>query len=63
GNKGNPIWLFLMLAPEIILIFWGFTYWSFPYAIPFIAQIPLLISVRNGYFRRPQILVGNTRDT
>lgn len=62
GNRANPTWLFFTLAPEIILIFWGFIYWSFPYAVPFNAQIPLLISVRNGYFRRPQISVGNTGD-
>ena len=45
----NPIWLYFMLAPEIVIIVWALLFWSFPYIVPFLIQLPLMISIRNRY--------------
>ena len=50
----NPTWLFFMLAPELIFIVWALLYWSFPYIVPFLIQLPLLVSIRNRYHAKPR---------
>lgn len=48
-NGRNPIWLYFMLAPELIFVAWALLYWSFPYIAPFLIQLPLMVSIRNRY--------------
>jgi len=56
GRNGNPMWLFIILAPELITMFLfdSFNWWGFPYGIPFVIQLPLLVYVRNRYFGKPR---------
>ena len=56
GRNGNPTWLFIMLGLELItmVLFASFNWWGFPYGIPFVIQLPLLVYVRNRYFGKPR---------
>jgi len=56
GRNGNPTWLFIMLGLELIImvLFASFNWWGFPYGIPFVIQLPLLVYVRNRYFGKPR---------
>ena len=63
GGRRSPVWLFFMLAPEIIFIFWALLYWSFPYIIPFLIQLPLLVSIRNRHYVKSRISEGCGRNT
>ncbi len=62
GNRSNPRWLFIMLVPEILFILWPPLFWSFPYIVPFVLQLPLMISVRNSYHARPRVEEVNGRN-
>jgi hypothetical protein len=65
GRNGNPMWLFIILAPELItmFLFASFNWWGFPYGIPFLIQLPLLVYVRNRYFGKPRKSYGYGRST
>ena len=54
----NPIWLYFMLAPEIVIIVWALLFWSFPYIVPFLIQLPLMISTRNRYHAKQRYPYG-----
>jgi len=56
GRNGNPTWLFIMLGLELItmVLFASFNWWGFPYGIPFVIQLPILVYVRNRYFGKPR---------
>ena len=56
GRNGNPTWLFIMLGLELItmVLFASLNWWGFPYGIPFVIQLPLLVYVRNRYFGKPR---------
>jgi hypothetical protein len=62
GSKSYPVWLFFMLAPELIIIIWALLYWSFPYIVPFLIQIPLLVSTRNRYYFKSRQIEGYGRN-
>jgi len=51
GRNGNPTWLFIILGFELItmVLFASFNWWGFPYGIPFVIQLPLLVYVTNRY--------------
>jgi len=63
GRNGNPMWLFIILAPELItmVLFASFLWWGFPYGIPFSIQLPLLVYVRNRYFGKTRRSYGYGR--
>jgi len=63
GRNGNPMWLFIILAPELITMFLfdSFNWWGFPYGIPFLIQLPILVYVRNRYFGKPRRSYGYGR--
>jgi len=63
GRNGNPMWLFIILAPELITMFLfdSFNWWGFPYGIPFVIQLPILVYVRNRYSGKPRRSYGYRR--
>jgi len=63
GRNGNPLWLFIILAPELITMFLfdSFNWFGFPYGIPFVVQLPLLVYVRNRYFGKTRRSYGYGR--
>jgi len=63
GRNGNPMWLFFILAPELITMFLfdSFNWFGFPYGIPFVIQLPILVYVRNRYFGKPRRSYGYGR--
>ena len=63
GRNGNPMWLFIILGLESItmFLFASFNWWGFPYGIPFVIQLPILVYVRNRYFGKPRRSYGYGR--
>jgi len=63
GRNGNPTWLFIILGFELItmFLFASFNWWGFPYGIPFLIQLPLLVYVRNRYSGKPRKSYGHGR--
>ena len=63
GRNGNPLWLFIILGFELItmVLFASFNWWGFPYGIPFVVQLPLLVYVRNRYFGKTRRSYGYGR--
>jgi len=63
GRNGNPTWLFIILAPELITMFLfdSFNWFGFPYGIPFVIQLPILVYVRNRYSGKPRKSYGYGR--
>jgi len=63
GRNGNPMWLFIILGLELItmVLFASFNWWGFPYGIPFLIQLPILVYVRNRYSSKPRKSYGHGR--
>jgi len=62
GRNGNPMWLFIILGFELItMLLASILYWGFPYGIPFLIQLPILVYVTNRYSGKPRRSYGYRR--